>query len=745
MAISVGLQKRLPGRPASALWRIIAPFFDAMSIGRLFAICVASMAIIVALVAGQSVLRSASVYRSAIDAIEASLALDLAMRVVENMSLERGPTIILLAGDTSSNANSSAKLRQLLLAARDAASKGISELQRNLPKLRRVELTQANERDELHLKAVNDLAVLHVAINRKVDDQLSRPLTSRRNGVSQEYVDDTIQLRNSALQLLNSLQARIDLASPEAAAVVQIARYAADLRDVGGFFPTVVTAAINERRPFTKQELSSALKVLGRVEELRSQINAALAYVGNPAELMTSWDKAETGYFAEGQDLIGKVLTAGETDGHYPLVLAEFLPEMRKALQSLMLIRDAGLAVALRRTIATRDAAWRELEISVLTLVGVVMAFAGLWAFFRWRVVIPMIDLAGNVNRLVNDGGQIKISMIERQDEIGGLARAMQAYRVAIGERDGFKQRATDQERRSRQEIDRQKAIALEAMAGAVESKTHDAVQVISETAQQVKAAARNAASRTDEVSLHSRAVASASAQAASASTTVSAATEELTTSIGDITRNVTRASTLVNATMVQTEKAQAVMQSLAAATTTVSQVSDLIRTVAEQTNLLALNATIEAARAGQAGRGFAVVAHEVKALANQTGRATDDISRKINEIQTASDSAVSIMAVIKGSVAEVDNIARSVAAGMEEQEANTESIAKNVALTMRATQEIAAKIADLNVEVDEARTNAGAVSGAISNVTDQLELLRQQLSEVVRTTLNDFRKVNNI
>ena len=158
----------------------------------------------------------------------------------------------------------------------------------------------------------------------------------------------------------------------------------------------------------------------------------------------------------------------------------------------------------------------------------------------------------------------------------------------------------------------------------------------------------------------------------------------------------------LANATLVQSEKAQAIIQSLAAATTTVSKVSDLIRTVAERTNLLALNATIEAARAGQAGRGFAVVAHEVKALANQTGRATDDISRKIHEIQTASDLAVTIMAAIKGSVAEVDNIARLVSVSMEEQDAKTDSIASNVALTMRATQEIATQIADLNAEVNE-------------------------------------------
>jgi len=134
-----------------------------------------------------------------------------------------------------------------------------------------------------------------------------------------------------------------------------------------------------------------------------------------------------------------------------------------------------------------------------------------------------------------------------------------------------------------------------------------------------------------------------------------------------------------------------------------------------------------------------------VKALASQTGRATDDISRKICEIQTASDSAVAIMTAIKGSVAEVDGIARLVAASMEEQDTKTESIANNVALTMRATQEIAAQIANLNAEVDDARANAGAVSGAISNVTRQIEQLHQQLIEVVRTTLDDFRSVPTV
>jgi methyl-accepting chemotaxis protein len=700
MATSAGLQTRLQARPASKFSRVIGPILDAMSIGRLFAACMASIALILGLVTGESVLRSASVYHRSIDAIDASLALAQMMRVVENMSLERGPTIILLASDVSGNAD----LRQLMFTARDAASKGISELQRNLPKLGRPDLTLVNGRGELNLKAIDDLAALHVAIIRKVDDQLDLPLMSRATNVSREYVDDTIQLRNAVLPLLNSLQAQINIASPEAAAIIQVARYAADLRDVGGFFPTVVTAATGEKRPLTKQETSAALTVLGRVEELHSQITAALAYVGNPPAMMTAWHEAESGYFTGGQKLIAKVLTAGETDGHYPLALTKFLPEMRKALQSLMPIRDAGIAVAMQRVIESREAAWHELEISILTMASVTMAFAGLWALFRWRVVTPMIDLARNVDRLVNESGQIKISMVERHDEIGGLARAMEAYRVAIGERDAYKKRVTDQEERSRQELDRQKAIALEAMAHAVASKTNDAVRVISETARQVNAAARNAANRTDEVSSHSQAVASASAQAASASMTVSAATEELTNSIGDITKKVTRASILANATLAQSEKAQTVMQSLAAATTTVSQVSDLIRTVAEETNLLALNATIEAARAGQAGRGFAVVAHEVKALASQTGRATDDISRKICEIQTASDSAVAIMTVIKGSIAEVDGIARLVTAGMEEQDTKTESIANNVALTMRATQEIATQIASLNAEVDDAR-----------------------------------------
>jgi methyl-accepting chemotaxis protein len=699
------------------------------------------MALIVGLAAGQSVFRSVSVYRSSVDAIDASLAFALMMRVVEKMSLERGPALISLASDAKSGAG----VRQLLQASRDATLKAIAELQLSLSKLRRSNITQVSGRDQSNINVVHDLAALHLAINQKVDDQLALPLTGRRQNVNQEYVDDTVQLQNASLPLLNNLQARINSASPDAAAIVQIARYAADLRDVGGLVPSVVAAAIGEKRPLTHQEASAVLKVLGGVVELHSQINAALAYVGNPPPMMTAWDKAKSDYFSDGQTLIAKILAAGETDGHYSLTLDEFLRDSRRALQSLMPIRDAGVAVALQRVAASRDAAWYELEIAIITFAGAVMALVGLWAFFRWRVVIPMIDLAKNVDRLTNNRSQIKISTTERQDEIGGLARAMEAYHLAIVDRDAYKQRMIDQEEKSRREIDRQKAIALEAIAGAVELNTQNAVKMISGAAQQVKAAARNAANLTDEVSVHSQAVAAASVQAAAASTTVSAAAEELTISIGNITESVARASMLANNTRAQCEQAQAIMQSLAGATTAVSKVSDLIKAVAKRTKMPALNATIESARAGIASKGFAVVAAQVKALAGQTGQATDNINRKIREIQLASDSAVAIMAAIKGNVSEVDDIARLVAVGMEEQNVKTESIASNVALTMQATQEIATQIGELNAEVNEARANAGAVSGAISNVTGKIEQLHQQLAEVLRTTLDDFRTVDNV
>ena len=460
------MYKRLQKRSPSPFFpRTLDPMFYAMSIGRLFTVCMAFMAIIVALIAGQAVFRSMSVYRNSIDAIDASVALGLMMRVVENMSLERGPTIILLASGTDSGAS----LRQSLLTARDATFKGIAELQLALPKLRRSDWTSTSAWDQLNAKAIKDLAALHLAINQKVDDQLALPLTSRKPNLNEEYVNDTIQLRNTASPVLNSLQARINVTSPDAAAIVQIARYAADLRDIGGLFPTFVTAAIAAKRPLTKQEAAAVLKVLGRVEELHFQIDAALNYVGNPPAMMAAWEKANRGYFTDGQVLMEKVLAAGETDGHYPLALSEFFPEIRKALQSLMPIRDAGVTTAVQRVTGSRDAAWYELEISIITMGGVVAAFAGLWVFFRWRVVVPMVDLARNVNRLVNDSSQFKISMIERQDEIGGLARAMEAYRVAIVERDTYKQRATDQEEKSRREIHRQKTIALEAMANAVE------------------------------------------------------------------------------------------------------------------------------------------------------------------------------------------------------------------------------------------------------------------------------------
>jgi chromosome segregation ATPase len=216
---------------------------------------------------------------------------------------------------------------------------------------------------------------------------------------------------------------------------------------------------------------------------------------------------------------------------------------------------------------------------------------------------------------------------------------------------------------------------------------------------------------------------------------TVSSAAEELTASIGEISAQIARASSVTKQAVSSGENARATIQSLSDAVAKISEVTKLIGQIAGQTNLLALNATIEAARAGDAGKGFAVVASEVKNLANQTGRSTEDIDRQVGEIQAATTAAVAAVMEIGERIREVDEVAGAIAAAMEEQGAATQEIARNVVQTAEASREVAAKIGRVSAQAGSVESSAADVRSAVASVTNEIASLRDTLVRVVRTS----------
>ena len=221
-----------------------------------------------------------------------------------------------------------------------------------------------------------------------------------------------------------------------------------------------------------------------------------------------------------------------------------------------------------------------------------------------------------------------------------------------------------------------------------------------------------------------------ASAQAATNVQTVAAATEELTSSITEISRQVGESARIAGRAVEQVGRSEATVTALAQAAQRIGEVVSLINTIAEQTNLLALNATIEAARAGEAGKGFAVVASEVKSLANQTAKATEGITAQVSAIQGSTQEAVDTIKGIGEIIDKMSEIATTVASAVEEQGAATAEIARNIQEAAAGTREVSSNIAGVSAAADESGRTAEDVLTSTTRLTEESEALGSEVGQ---------------
>jgi methyl-accepting chemotaxis protein len=214
---------------------------------------------------------------------------------------------------------------------------------------------------------------------------------------------------------------------------------------------------------------------------------------------------------------------------------------------------------------------------------------------------------------------------------------------------------------------------------------------------------------------------------------TVAHATEQLTNSTREISGQVSNAAAATSVAVGRSDHARATIALMVEAVGRIGSVSTMISEVASQTNLLALNATIEAARAGEAGKGFAVVANEVKSLASQTARSTDQIDRLVSEIRRVTDDAVHSMDEVGETIRSIDRIAGSIAAAVEAQNTATNEIARNVVETANSAREVSNRIAEVSSEASRTGTHATEVHETAAEVLQAVSSLRQAIVHVVR------------
>ena len=275
-------------------------------------------------------------------------------------------------------------------------------------------------------------------------------------------------------------------------------------------------------------------------------------------------------------------------------------------------------------------------------------------------------------------------------------------------------------------------------MADEFERDVRGVVQVVTSAATEMQASSNTLAATAEETTRQAQSVAAASEQATRNVETVSSATEELSKSIDEIASHVQEAARMTQQAVEQAERTNVTIQALGESSHQIGQVIKVITSIAQQTNLLALNATIEAARAGEAGKGFAVVANEVKELARQTARATEDISQKIESIQRSTGVAVGAIGQIGDSIRKINEISTTIASAVQQQTAATNEISRNVSEAARGTADVTSNITSVSQAADE----SGRGASDIQLAAEQLGLESAQLDRVTTEFLKRMRNL---
>jgi methyl-accepting chemotaxis protein len=330
------------------------------------------------------------------------------------------------------------------------------------------------------------------------------------------------------------------------------------------------------------------------------------------------------------------------------------------------------------------------------------------------RMEIAMADLsAGRMETPIPDGNQ--------GGEIGAMSRALSFFKDKILETERLRRAREEEERRaiaSRQDAMRGLVDQFEASLGA-------SLRSCAEDAAGVRKAADALSGIAAETSRETQTVATAAGHTAMSVDTVAGAAEQLAASIQEIGRQVSRQAGVAHTGVQQVQRTDETMKSLMAAAQRIGEVVSLIKNIASQTNLLALNATIEAARAGEAGKGFAVVASEVKNLANETARATEDITGQVAGMQSATQDAVGAITEIGATINEIDHIATSIAAAVEEQGAATREIARNTGEVARGTSEVTRTIEALRTAAENTGNSAADLAESAHRLDEEVGRLR--------------------
>jgi methyl-accepting chemotaxis protein len=568
------------------------------------------------------------------------------------------------------------------------------------------------------------------ALQAETSDAIVKPKAARRAALAKEFADTA----GALLDILDrvSMQFAVEnRTDPTIDQLVQVKQMAWLLRNSAGEASLIVSSAFVAGRvaPETQQ---AYVRSVGGIEAAWAALESVASAMPLPNELVQALAGAKASYFdPQYTGLRDRLLQALADGGKPEKTAAEWSAYSIEKMNPAVTVAEQALDTA-RTHASNQRARAEEILIGQIALLAIAMAIAGggMW-LVRRRVIVPLQRIRDAMLSVAAGDLAAEVPYVTRQDEIGALAGALGTFKQNAVEKDRIE---AEQKRRTALAANRQEAV--ERHIAVFEGQMRETLQALATASREMGETSGNMSSISEQTNAQIQFAARASADASMNVQSVASASEELSVSINDISRQVSHAASIATRAVDQAHATDATVHGLARTASRIGEVVELISSIAGQTNLLALNATIEAARAGEQGKGFSVVASEVKSLANQTAKATDEISQQIAAVQKVANEAMDAIRAIGGTIGEVSEVATAIAAAVEQQGAATQEITRNTQQAATGTRDVSDNITGVTAGADA----AGAAAQNVKSAAEALDARTRQLRDQVTEFLDGIR-----